>query len=372
MAPEATFEEPLTANGAEPANGQGKVQDAAQGGEGEEAEAPWIRYCFEVVDAYNYCIATEQSRVSIEEARGKSTRTAKKEAEMPIFDVVESIQDRRNDGAVGASSGSQSSWSLRIHSPQILNALRSVVQYYPSQSLAETSVVVAWPYAVLCHHYDQLLEFKNRCRAKNSTQLCVRERGAAIHLEALLGWLDDNVMFHVRAEIERNQRNAYTWKWAWVWLRPGSTVLCRSVVDPVPRAYVLKSVSSGVLDGNSPDYRITTWSMAWNGTVFQRLENATLLSAFDGERNCNHTLEEDEDAVYSSMRVLTEEELADPDALEEGIQSLIRAGTEYWKATSRVVRWYRGKGADAPYNDVSHSRRCGVYVHLFLRSMHWS
>lgn len=372
MAPEARLEDLTTENSVKPAEENSHARHAAEKNDDYREEAPWIRYCFEIVDAVTSSIITEQSGKSIEEARGKSSGSAKTEAGTPIFDVVESLKGYRktrgksnDDEDVDTSPGSLSSWLLRIHSPQILNALRSVVQYYPSQSLAETSVVVAWPYAVLCHHYDALLEFKNQCQAKSSTQLCVREHGAAVHLGAILDWLDDNIMFDVRAEMERNQRNAFTWKWAWVWLRPGSTVIGSNVIDVVPRAHVIKSLSSGVLEGDSPEYRVTTWSLAWNGVVFERLENATLLSAFDGERPCNHILQEDEKALYSSMRVLTREELADPSALEEGIQSLVRAGREYWKATSRVVRWYRGKGADAPYNDVSHPCRFGVNAQLW-------
>lgn len=319
----------------------------------------WIRYCLRVIDEEDASIISERVGKSFEDL--KTISTTKARAVEPIFDVVETIKTRKSnskniDDDPGRLVGFASSRSLKIYSVPILNALRSVVRYYPSQSLTGNNVVVNHPYPILCHHYDELSEFRRQCLSRSPKDLCDREQDATTHIELLLDWLDTHIMSGVREEMERNKRGAYTWAWSWVRLRPGSTVISRTLGDRTPRAHVIESVRDGPLEQNSALMLVDVWWLEWDGSLFSRVSRTINTGAFEGERESKDELHSGPQALGRRLRVLTPKELENPEALEESIQSLVRRGASYWQTTSKLIRWYRGEGADAPHNMVSRSR----------------
>lgn len=114
---------------------------------------------------------------------------------------------------------------LNIHSRSIINALQSVVQYYPGHDLTRDVLTIKWPYPILVHHYDELSKFREECARQDSSKLCAREIDAYDHLGLLLQFLDKHVMADVNAEKERNKNGFETFEWLWVQLKPGSTIM---------------------------------------------------------------------------------------------------------------------------------------------------
>jgi len=78
---------------------------------------------------------------------------------------------------------SEPKYSMRIHSTAILNALHSVVKYYPSESLVGNPVTLQWPYAILCHHYEELVRFSSFCRDGDPLILCKLEQNGSSHID---------------------------------------------------------------------------------------------------------------------------------------------------------------------------------------------
>ena len=91
----------------------------------------------------------------------------------PIFEMVTVCQARRgvgdgdSDQAEGQFLALNQKKHLNLYSTSIINALRSVVKYYPSQDLSGNPVKIHYPYAVLVHHYDELSVFRDACAAKS-------------------------------------------------------------------------------------------------------------------------------------------------------------------------------------------------------------
>ncbi|KAK7710327.1 hypothetical protein SLS64_005912 [Diaporthe eres] len=194
---------------------------------------PWIRYRTEL----RHRVTGELVHRS--DSDEPQQRELESQDEHPIFELItryetggsklEQAREELQEPSAGQILDSAPSYSLRIYSPAILNALRSVVQYYPSQDLTGSTIEVKWPYAILVHHYDELKEFKENCGAKYPDELCAREKDASTHIVHLLNFLDDNIMERVWAEAERLKEGFHTFENLWIMFKPGSTVVFRNL-----------------------------------------------------------------------------------------------------------------------------------------------
>lgn len=83
------------------------------------------------------------------------TKDTRKE-ELALIDQVakESVQDPTSFSPPSVQRRGRS--FIRIYSRSIINALQSVVNYYPGQDLVSMPVDIRWPYAILIHHWDEL------------------------------------------------------------------------------------------------------------------------------------------------------------------------------------------------------------------------
>lgn len=237
---------------------------------------------------------------------------------------------------------SEPSYHIDIYSPAIINALRSVVKYYPSQDLAGDVIRVSWPYPVLVHHYDELSAFKDACAAKDPATTCERERDAPEHIGLLLKFLDEHVMQEVRAEQERNKRDSYTWEYSWVRRKPGTTFVHNYIGSTVYQACVIHSVTGGTFENPITPWIVTTWTLGYDGTETGRIIAKTKYITFDGEVPFRkHGLENsyswDENDVLSAG-----------DAIKKRYEN----GQRYWNLLRKQCRYYKGKTVDFPFNEV--------------------
>ena len=115
--------------------------------------------------------------------------------------------------------------SLYIFSQAIINALRSVVDYYPSVDLSREPIVINAPYAVLVHHEEELAQFSLKCSKLPQERLCAREKDAVEHLGLLRKYLEGTIMPDVVAERVRNKRGFQTYEMMWLRHRPGALIL---------------------------------------------------------------------------------------------------------------------------------------------------
>ncbi|KUI53387.1 Protein MSP1 [Cytospora mali] len=228
------------------------------------------------------------------------------------------------------------SYSLRIYSSAIINALQSVVEYYPSQDLSGTVVVVKWPYPILAHHYTKLRDFKTKCETKRPEDLCEREMGASEHIDLLLGFLDDNIMDRVKAEEERIERGYYTFADTWVSYKPGRTIVELDKQHQW-RPYVVTSISGGIFQNPPVGWTISGWRLEFDGDYLGRARYNMTIDPFDGESKW-----------HDSTRFIDDWDTIEGDELEK----LIADGKKYWNLVKKQCKHHKGKTVEFPYNMI--------------------
>ncbi|KAI0432789.1 P-loop containing nucleoside triphosphate hydrolase protein [Xylaria sp. FL1042] len=226
-------------------------------------------------------------------------------------------------------------YSLHLISPAITNALRSVVQYYPSQDLTG-DIVVNWPFPVLVHHYDELAQFRDRVAGKNESELCEREKRAYEDLSLLLQYLDKSVMLEVLKERERNEKGYYTFEYLWVLLKPGTTVLME-FDDGRLKNYVVSAMRSGFLQYPPGDWVVEGWYMVYNGEFLGRYKQSNILGKFDGEKPLDFTIVGD---------------LENRKDLPDNVANQLKYGEIYWNLLRKQCRQYKGKTQEVLSKEV--------------------
>ncbi|KAF3801312.1 hypothetical protein GCG54_00005468 [Colletotrichum gloeosporioides] len=225
-----------------------------------------------------------------EEVQEEGKRTEIHQSDGPIFEVVTSFKvvtetmEAKTDFAI--NSQSLASYAIRIHSIALINAIQSVVRYYPGQDLSGEYLTIQKPYPILVHHYEQLQEFRSKCLSMPADELCLREKDAAEHLSVLFEYLENEVMEDVREEQERNKRGCCLFDWMWVRFKPGRIMLEKFDWESGWQASVIHSVRGGVLANPSTWWRVENWKLEFDGNDIVRVMNgATHFQQHDGERN---------------------------------------------------------------------------------------
>lgn len=270
------------------------------------------------------------------------------DAKDPVFEKVTTLKIGTSgnvDSAKLASSISSltSATARRTHhieifSPAIINAIRSIVKYYPQQDLMGTSVIVHWPYPILVHYYDELTEWKDKSRSASEQGTCARNFNAYEHLTLLLDFLDEEVMAEVNEEKARFARGFSTWEWEWVVLRPGTTLTTRfsnSKEDYTP--VVIHSVKGGIFEDPPVSWDTSYWNMAYDGAYLGRRLSKMSMKKYDGE------------APWKDLKVVDMEKDAD----DPVVQDLIEMGKSYWQLLHKTCRQHKGPSKQFPYNEVS-------------------
>ncbi|KAI1750558.1 P-loop containing nucleoside triphosphate hydrolase protein [Xylaria castorea] len=228
------------------------------------------------------------------------------------------------------------SYSLHVISPAIVNALRSVVQYYPSQNLAG-DIVINWPYPILVHHYDELAQFRDNAAQKDEKGLCERERRATDDLSLLLQYLDRSIMSEVLQEMERNAKGYHTFEYMWVGLKPGTTVLNKYRESTDFHPGVVHSMGGGSFQFPHTAWTIGTWAMRYNGRYLGRYQHTSEHPKFDGQQKPTFMIVGDLNNGHDLPKRVTDQ---------------LNYGEAYWRLLRTQCRQYKGKTQDVPSKEI--------------------
>lgn len=330
------------------------IDNHAQGA-GEDTPAPeerrkaWVRYRTE----YRHPINGEV--IHKKDTDGLYTESYEdNDSQWPAFEIITTYKVRmtsvtgagiNNTEAIPISTSlSTPSYHMNIYSVAIINALQSVVKYYPLQNLTGDSVVVKWPFPVLVHHYKELIAFRDTCASTNPDILCVKEKGAQEHIDLLMCFLDEHIMPAVHAEEARNARGFETWESLWVKYKPGSTTLAKPVLDKEYNANVVHSLSGGTFMNPPEPWCLTLWSLKFDGTLLNRFKSTVIQDKFDGEcaSHAKTIAVEDQDFNQDSVA-----------SFGEILSRRYELGKRYWQLLEKQCQHYKGKVGDFPYNEVS-------------------
>ncbi|KAK6859647.1 P-loop containing nucleoside triphosphate hydrolase protein [Apiospora arundinis] len=255
-----------------------------------------------------------------------------------VFEVVKTywyIPGKSNMDNVNAIHNVEEPfYTIKLHSPAIINALRAVVQYYPGAHL-DNEIIIQSPYCILVHHYDELQEYANERSATLPEHLCVRDRFVGEHMKVLIQFLDETVMKGVRVELERNARGCYTFDHAWLMCKPGKTLIANFRSDKNWRAQVISSVTGGSFVSQPGPWIISSWSLDYDGRYLSRKLSTTTISRFDGEH------------PFAGWKLMDTSEVED--SKDPVIRNLVEWGRIYCELLGKKCMHHKGQSLSAPF-----------------------
>ncbi|KAI0020196.1 P-loop containing nucleoside triphosphate hydrolase protein [Xylariomycetidae sp. FL0641] len=300
----------------------------------DSPKRPWIEYRMEYREQYtDNLIRQSTSKVPHREPQSED-RTENESG--PAFTLVTTHQVALASEKSPNVIDFPPSHALHLHSQAIYKALRTVVEYYPSENLSG-QIVIKWPYPILVHHYDALFQFREECARKDQKDLCVREYRAYDDIGLLLAFLDENIMPEVRAEQRRNEEGYYTWEYIWVSYRPGTTMLHPLKLDNSKRPRVIHSLSGGVFESPPKPWKVYTWYMQYDGFYLGRRMATFQFDQFDGQQRMD-TMVDIED--IGSCKT------------EDDVSAQLEYGKTYWSLLQKQCKYFKGRSLDFPYNKV--------------------
>lgn len=175
-----------------------------------------------------------------------------------------------------------------IHSPMLLEAVREVIEYYPTQNLVGDTVTIREPYRVLMHHFPELQVLKAGLEENLSsveTDSTISEK--CQHVQALLDFLHPEFQRIIVPAQKRLQKEAPTVTFDDVWylLQPG--LLSYIVLDGVGLGCVVKSVTFKQKNDSDPNrwevcvwFQDNDWRTGSIGCAFKTIN----VEEFEGEK----------------------------------------------------------------------------------------
>ncbi|KAH7134106.1 hypothetical protein EDB81DRAFT_803177 [Dactylonectria macrodidyma] len=321
-------------------------------------KAPWVRYRAE----YRHRVTDELLRQEDTETH-RFEQKASEEIHEPVFELITTFKVRvaetvtAKGDQIAAPAMAPPSYHINIYSLALINAIQSVVKYYPSQDLTGDFLAIKSPYPVLVHHYDELAQFGEECASQKSSELCVRERGAKEHIDLLLAFLDEHIMPDVRREQERNKNGFITFAYYWVSHKPGTTIISPRRGEADFTTEVVHSLTGGTFTNPPEDWNILAWSLAYDGRYLGRVTSESRRSKYDGEN-----------PIDREILVVSEEDIeqAENGNANELITEQLKFGKKYWDLLIKQCQLYRGPSSEFPFNEVDSLVMSDVKSHFTM------
>lgn len=187
-----------------------------------------------------------------------------------------------------------------IHSRRVMDALQTLVPYYPDVDLGGESVNISQPYALFYHYFEEVKEFQNTYhrlreeRSGNPHLILASERGhlkicdeeTYEHLEIVREVIERENLVEVQEEIDRHHQSPpiATYSMLWVLFKPGTKIYVRRSGLPVHAGVVLAIQGGGLSPGKSEPFSIDYWTLDFDGTRLGRYPLDFVIKTFAGER----------------------------------------------------------------------------------------
>lgn len=166
---------------------------------------------------------------------------------------------------------------LVIHSEHLIKALRSIVQYYPGQSLLGDTITIREPLSILVHYRKELQEYQETCEDAEMRH----------HLTVLLKYLETNLGDKILEEDARYKKPTpvATFEMLWMLYKPGKDVYAE--IDEQRGGFVVQSSEPVTKDreyGRPMPLKVKMWYLDYNGIKVGRRQHEVTIAPFEGER----------------------------------------------------------------------------------------
>ena len=196
-----------------------------------------------------------------------------------------------NEGSTGIEPASLlgvDKTSLKINSPAIIAALRSVVGYYPGQNFSDKSIIVDKPFAVLVHHREALKDYRAKFAPggdQAGKDVCKRNQNAFSHLGLLEDFLEARTGASVAAERARHKRGFATFDMLWLLFQPGRDIYVRNRFNGSLQSRVMHSATVGNEKRKHEPFTLYYWNLDYDGhTIGRSFFNGYDMDPYEGER----------------------------------------------------------------------------------------
>ncbi|GFF22121.1 ATPase family AAA domain-containing protein 3B [Aspergillus udagawae] len=174
-----------------------------------------------------------------------------------------------------------------IHSLPLLDAIREIVKYYPSQNLIGDKVTVHEPYMVLIHHIRELKELKARLESSLTADSDNRILEKCRHLQVLLDFLNLKFQRPLAQADKRLLKETPTVVFEDIWylLKPGTLVYF--LHDGLWLGGAIESVSRRSKDSDKKEAWIVNvlfQDVDFYKHALGRAPCCIIIEAFDGEK----------------------------------------------------------------------------------------
>jgi flagellar biosynthesis GTPase FlhF len=210
---------------------------------------------------------------------------------MEVNDKPDTLKDKNLDAEdeklkdFDISPESTTTWSLKILSEYLMNALRAVVEYYPGLQLLSHDVEFEEPYRELIHHMDQLEHYKDNQDEDHPPEYQTVCKG---HIDELLKYLRHKFGEKLKDEYARHQRvpPVCTFPYLWLIFKPGEEVYWNwGSSQAFVSSFIVDQVSGGISGDSRPSsLRIHNWGLDYYGDKIVRVEYCHTVKPFDGEK----------------------------------------------------------------------------------------
>lgn len=175
---------------------------------------------------------------------------------------------------------------IRILSPAVNEALRCVVDYYPSVHLSGTNIKVLEPFEILVFYERELTEYRNRLDngpPEEESGHCAN-RYASKHIGIVQDFVRKRVQIDVEAERERHSRGFATFDMLWLLYKPGSDCYYDASDIGEHEPYVVKDVKHSLVNGAANSYELTCWNIDGTSSWVGACEVSSTIQRFAGEK----------------------------------------------------------------------------------------
>ncbi|KAH8894173.1 P-loop containing nucleoside triphosphate hydrolase protein [Thozetella sp. PMI_491] len=202
---------------------------------------------------------------------------------------------------------------IKILSPAVMEALRAVVDFFPSEDLSGDTITLHEPYQLIVHFDEELTRFRERLESDTSDvpELCKLPR-AAKEVEIVQTFVREKMRAKISAERERNARGFATYDMLWLLYKPGIDVYFDKTNCGEHEPFVVHNLTFNVENGAIPSYDITYWNMNANSTYVGPSTIYKTIEPFAGEK------------AITDLRAYPCEYLKHAQGYEEGSMSQIK------------------------------------------------
>lgn len=214
-----------------------------------------------------------------------------------------------------------------IHSQSIIQAIKTVVPYYPSVNMDAHTIDLEEPFPLIAHYMSELEQHLTSLQKIAANQVSTpagddapagsdvataSTDGGWTHLNLLLDFVKNHTYKdNISQEKKRHADGLCTFRMLWLLFKPGNTVYCE--YHGKLAAYVVKDVvMDPVVLSTSSDkssYVIEMWYLEFDGKFVGRCQRWVTIPEFQGERDittlkafpCNYVDDKDKGDTRATL-----------------------------------------------------------------------